>query len=144
MSLSKRLREAALERARKDGQRVDDYVLEPDGVIDLRAIEQEPEPRRPAGLSQALADMRARNDDPTPTRTDKEPILPRGDATIDLTRPDTASVRLPSPDPSASSPTADCPQCGGTGQCDLFDRFSQTEYYSCNDCMHMWRRSRGG
>lgn len=142
MSLSKRLREAALERARRDGQRVDDYVLEPDGVIDLRALEREPEPPRPPALSQALADIRAREDDSDLGRAGEEPSAPRQDPSIDLSRPERPAVELPSLGLPGSRPTAGCPQCGGTGRRDLFDRFSQTEFYSCDSCTHMWQRKR--
>jgi hypothetical protein len=37
-------------------------------------------------------------------------------------------------------PTADCPKCMGLGRRDLFDRFSQVEFYSCDNCMHMWQQ----
>lgn len=37
-------------------------------------------------------------------------------------------------------PTADCPQCAGLGRRDLFDRFSQIEFYSCDHCHHMWQQ----
>ena len=40
-SLSKRLRNAALERARLDGELVDSYVLDADGVIDLRVLDDD-------------------------------------------------------------------------------------------------------
>ena len=38
-------------------------------------------------------------------------------------------------------PVAVCQHCGGFGQRDLFDRFSRTEYFSCDDCGHMWQRT---
>lgn len=37
-------------------------------------------------------------------------------------------------------PTADCPKCMGLAHRDLFDRFSQVEFYSCDNCMHMWQQ----
>ena len=40
----------------------------------------------------------------------------------------------------AGRPVAVCVHCGSFGQRDLFDRFSQTEYYSCDDCGHMWQQ----
>ena len=39
-------------------------------------------------------------------------------------------------------PTANCPKCMGLGHRDLFDRFSQVEFYSCDHCMHMWQQDR--
>ena len=36
--------------------------------------------------------------------------------------------------------TAVCDRCTSIGQRDLFDRFSRTEYFSCDDCGHMWQR----
>jgi|GEM_PF-6264546 hypothetical protein len=36
--------------------------------------------------------------------------------------------------------TAECPKCAALGQRDLFDRFSQVEFFSCNNCMHMWQQ----
>ena len=147
MSLSKRLRDAALERARRDGHQVDDYVLEPDGVIDLRAIRNEPDPPRPSGLSAALANVRARDEE-----TGAPAGRPGPADLIDLTRP-TPPEPITSADPGLDSgtglqaavtppdrPVATCPQCGGNGSCDLFDRFSQTEFYSCDSCMHMWQQ----
>lgn len=40
----------------------------------------------------------------------------------------------------AGRPVAVCNMCGSFGQRDLFDRFSLTEYYSCDDCGHMWQQ----
>jgi len=40
-TLSDALRKAALDRAQDQGKVVDDYILEPDGVIDLRRLEAE-------------------------------------------------------------------------------------------------------
>lgn len=147
MSLSKRLRDAALERARREGHQVDDYVLEPDGVIDLRAIRNEPDPPRPSGLSAALANVRARDD-----QTGAPAGRPDPADLIDLTGPTPQEPIAPAdPEPDSGTglqaavaptarPVATCPQCGGSGSCDLFDRFSQTEFYSCDSCMHMWQQ----
>ena len=48
---------------------------------------------------------------------------------IDLTEPETDEPR----------PKSDCPDCGGIGQRDLFDRVSRISYYSCDDCFTMWQ-----
>ncbi|MEM9464532.1 MAG: hypothetical protein AAGA90_04135 [Actinomycetota bacterium] len=40
----------------------------------------------------------------------------------------------------AGRPVAVCGHCGSFGQRDLLDRFSGTEYYSCDDCGHMWQQ----
>lgn len=37
-------------------------------------------------------------------------------------------------------PVETCPRCGSFGQRDLLDRLSRTEYYSCDDCGHMWHQ----
>lgn len=37
-------------------------------------------------------------------------------------------------------PVAVCGHCGSFGQRDLLDRISHTEYYSCDDCGHMWQQ----
>jgi hypothetical protein len=39
--LARRLRNAAIDRTHRDSERVDDYVLDPDGVIDLRELDRE-------------------------------------------------------------------------------------------------------
>lgn len=178
MSLSERLRAAALERAERSGQHVDGVVLEPTGVIDLREMakdatrdvdktvqlprlvgEGEPTADRPLAETplwrrlrplpgttpEPVVDLRDEPavdlteapavDDPRPiadlpplwepTIVDPEPVEITGDAVIDL---------------ADDVVTAACDHCGGTGQRDLFDRFSRTEYYSCDDCGHMWQQ----
>lgn len=37
-------------------------------------------------------------------------------------------------------PQAECPRCLRMGQRDLFDRFSQIEFYSCDGCHNMWQQ----
>ncbi|MEO0492303.1 MAG: hypothetical protein AAF081_02690 [Actinomycetota bacterium] len=151
MSLSDRLRAAALERARAAGQRVDDVVLEPTGVIDLRKMAREAEravdrtvrlPRLDG--SSAPTDGRdtsvLRRLRPLPGTVPEPTIDLRDQSTIDLTE---------SPLVDAGSEmdeviTAPCGRCGGTAQRDLFERFSRTEYYSCTDCGHMWQQRLDG
>ena len=80
-------------------------------------------------------------------------MVPLADELDDTTPPDTAPSVEPEPtttlaeaiDPEidlreADRPTAECPQCAGQGRRDLFDRFSQVEFYSCDHCMHMWQQ----
>ena len=63
---------------------------------------------------------------------------PSAEVTIDLTATDTASEATD----DEGRPTKPCPQCGATGRRDLFDRFSQVEFYSCDECMNMWQSRR--
>lgn len=189
MSLSDRLRAAALDRAEKTGQTIDGVVLEPTGVIDLREmarsasrdVEQAvdlPEIGEASTVRELYSDDRPltntalwrrlrplptddvtldlTDDEPTvalerdtsterPTPTYEIPFRERPEAVvIDLTEP------APLPPPAVDAPLGDepgrptalCDQCGSFGQRDLFDRFSQTEYYSCDDCGHMWQQRR--
>ncbi len=55
MSLSERLRDAAIERSRRRGYVIDSCVLGPDGVIDLRALDDSGVERPSARLAAALA-----------------------------------------------------------------------------------------
>lgn len=204
--LAWRLRNAAIERTNTDAERVDDYVLDEDGVIDLRALEVE---RDRAGASVAdpapiLATMRGKFGDagevsdlydtserPEPrwrlglrarhTFGDKAPsaaTAPTPEPFADFTPPRQAPTFPPlsrielaplssdatepsppveratetAPTPIAETidpeidlrdedrPTAECPQCAGLGRRDLFDRFSQIEFYSCDHCHHMWQQ----
>ena len=176
MSLSERLRAAALERAEASGQHVDGIVLEPTGVIDLREMVRDadrevdnrvelpklPEPVDERSWERPLAEQSlwrrlrpGRPDDTTPEPVidlrDDEPTLELDaaaepieavlrdlDFDVDLTAP----VETPAPaDPVFDEiVTAACDRCGSTGQRDLFDRFSRTEYFSCDDCGHMWQQ----
>jgi len=47
MTLSEYLQRARLERAEQRGARVDDCVISPDGVLDLRADTAKPTPKMP-------------------------------------------------------------------------------------------------
>ena len=66
-----------------------------------------------------------------------EPIV------IDVTEP-AAIDHMPPVDATLADdvgrPVAVCGHCGSFGQRDLLDRFSRTEYYSCDDCGHMWQQ----
>lgn len=57
------------------------------------------------------------------------PLVVDDDVEIDLTEPETDEPR----------PKSECPDCGGVGQRDLFDRVSRISYYSCDDCFTMWQ-----
>lgn len=181
MSLSERLRLAALERARQSGQKVDDYVLEPTGVIDLREMERqttaavvntvdlpelgnrtEVDDLYGKPLAEARLWKRVRgtmvpvaDDATTDTETDTSADAGTSDidltadtVTIDLTE-DVALVELDQPEgPTADSaldaqPTAPCQRCGATASRDLIDIFNSLEYYSCDDCGHMWQQKKG-
>ena len=175
MSLSERLRQAALERARRSGQKVDDYVLEPTGVIDLREMEREtasavdnsvelppldrdPEVEQLYGkpLSETRLWKRVRGTmvptdgaeavvDEAPAST--APLPPVEAVTIDLTE-DVPLVEIESSadaglDPAlAAQPTLPCQRCGSTAKRDLIDIFNSVEYYSCDDCGHMWQQKK--
>lgn len=190
MTLSERLREAALERAETRGEHVDGFLLEPHGVIDLRVAESEaarasqprPIPQLPEIGSvdkvDALYDERhggrslwrrgtLRNDvvernspiqntAPTLTPEPEEDIAPRSSAArlsdvplqAEIGDPVDLSDRDPI-DPTITGleimrPTGLCPKCNGKAERDLWDRFSQTDYWSCNDCRHMWQLEHGG
>lgn len=180
MSLSERLRAAALERAESSGQHVDGIVLEPTGVIDLREMVRDadrevdhsvelpklPEPVDESTWERPLADQSLwrRLRPVRPEETAPEPAIDlRGDEpTIDLTAPAapieavlheldfdvdfTAPAASPAPADDVRDLTDDvivtavCDRCTSIGQRDLFDRFSRTEYFSCDDCGHMWQR----
>lgn len=210
--LAWRLREAAIDRADARTERVDEIVLEPDGVIDLRELDRERRGASIAAPAAALATIRGRLGDaaevselyadPEPERSrwrlgtrsrhqeTDDPMLPSTHAApetnpaasrvsppisrlemVPLARDETTPAATlddsgprasaperppsePEPDTAAerhspvgetsdqSRPTADCPRCAGLGRRDLFDRFSQVEYYSCDDCNHMWQQDR--
>jgi hypothetical protein len=198
--LARRLRYAALERTRGGSERVDDYVLDADGVIDLRELDRVDGDVSIASPAAALASIRGRLGDaaevselydesePEQRRwtlrrragrtdtTDPRPVartpghadpapepppppIPRL-SMVPPSRP-TAATGSATPDdadsPEGSTatdrageaeidlrgderPTADCPQCGGSAQRDLFDRFSQVDFFSCDVCSHMWQQ----
>ncbi len=56
--------------------------------------------------------------------------------------PGTDPRLVPQAQPEEAVPTAPCDHCGSMGHRDLFDVFSQTEYYSCSNCGHMWQSRR--
>jgi hypothetical protein len=71
-----------------------------------------------------------------PIGADTEPIkADRGEADV---APSTEAVIDLS---EADRPTEDCPRCAGVGRRDLFDRVSGAEYFSCDQCSHMWQRN---
>ncbi|MEZ5165993.1 MAG: hypothetical protein R2695_05695 [Acidimicrobiales bacterium] len=199
--LSARLRDAAIERTGSRSARVDDYVLDDDGVIDLRRLERESGEVSIAAPAAALATIRGRlgdahdvgslYDDSTDERArwpfgrrgrDADPgpaadPAPRPAARPASRPPISRLERIPlstDPTPEASAdepmpesaahaadeiidlgpaaekvdpihedrPEATCPKCAGVGHRDLFDRFSQVEFYSCDVCLHMWQQDR--
>lgn len=180
MSLSERLRAAALERAEASGQHVDGIVLEPTGVIDLREMVRDadrevdhrvelpklPEPVDVQTLERPLAEQPlwrrlrpARQPEvaaaPVIDLRDDEPVIdltapaePIEAVLLDLDFDVDLSAPAEEPAPTAGittslddvAVTAVCDRCGSLGQRDLVDRFSRTEYYSCDDCGHMWQQ----
>jgi hypothetical protein len=218
--LSRRLRDAAIERTATESERVDDFVLDRDGVIDLRELDRDELGASIADPAKALATIRGRlgdahevsglYDESEPPRSrwrlglrarhafggDVESPSDSGPASATavetIERPtvdddddvdDTAATPTPLPPLSRLSlvpladetdasdtdvieatddhtdadtddpvtvidlsdgdrPTATCPKCMGLGHRDLFDRFSQVEFYSCDNCMHMWQQDR--
>lgn len=216
--LAHRLRNAAIARTTTEAERVDDFVLDKDGVLDLRTIERDAFGTSVADPAKALATIRGRLGDahevsdlydesepepprwrlvtrsratpatavlpspeapevrpdpvvaprPTLNRLSKVPLTseraapaPATDVGDDATVADTGvyeartapiddgiDIDLRDTDPrdidprDEDRPTANCPRCMGLGHRDLFDRFSQVEFYSCDNCMHMWQQDR--
>jgi hypothetical protein len=205
--LAHRLRNAAIERTATDAERVDDFVLDKDGVLDLRELERDALGTSVADPAKALATIRGRLGDahevsnlydesePEPSRwafgrrsrhtvvvDDAPSPAPRGSVVPPAPAPPVrqplsrlSMVPLAAEAPTASEepdalvpdtgvypaasgdeptdpeidlrdearPTADCPKCMGLAHRDLFDRFSQVEFYSCDNCMHMWQQDIG-
>ncbi|MEZ5247010.1 MAG: hypothetical protein R2707_18110 [Acidimicrobiales bacterium] len=206
--LAHRLRNAAIERTTTDAERVDDFVLDKDGVLDLREFERDTLGASVADPAKALATIRGQLGDahevsdlydesepepsrwpfgrrsrhtlvaevaptvrqaqvapPEPAPATRRPLsrlsmVPltseaptTSDVPDDATVPDTgvfesASIRNPTGPEidlrDEGRPTATCPKCMGLAHRDLFDRFSQTEFYSCDNCMHMWQQEAAG
>ncbi len=222
--LARRLRDAAIDRTTTDAERVDSFVLDADGVIDLRDLEHDPLGSSVADPAKVLATIRGQLGDahevsdlydqseperprwrlglrarhaygndvpsamPTPTAsttTVASPPAPPIAAPASVAMPEPATLpplsRLSmvpltieeTPTPATDAPTSDvdevsvattasppvaesvdpdidlrsedrpianCPKCMGLGHRDLFDRFSQVEFYSCDNCMHMWQQ----
>lgn len=159
MSLSERLHQAALERARESGHRVDEFVLEPTGVIDLREMERQPAPTvdntvvLPALESDAVIDAlyakplsatrlwkRVRG---TMAPGDLIGAEPHEPAAVE-SRPEAVMIDLteevPLIDIEAPTSTARCQRCGASSQRDLVDLFNRVAYLSCDDCGHMWQQ----
>jgi hypothetical protein len=207
-SLAHRLRNAAIERTTTDAERVDDFVIDKDGVLDLRELERDALGSSVADPARVLATIRGQLGDAhevsnlydeSEPETSRWPFGRRSRTTTDTDLAAVAPpVRVVRPDPApparrplsrlsmvplttetttttrsepedtvipgtgvfeASSiaessapeidlrdegrPTANCPKCMGLGHRDLFDRFSQVEFYSCDNCMHMWQQDVG-
>lgn len=198
--LARRLRDAAIDRAETNAERVDDFVIDNDGVLDLRDLDRDPLGTSIADPARALAAVRGRLGDahevsdlyddeerprprwrlglrarhaygsevpsapreplvePTPPVSNVLPPLSRltlaplaGDDAHDdpLAAPADDDAVTPAAIVAGGSeidlrdddrPTADCPKCMGLGRRDLFDRFSQVEFYSCDSCSHMWQQ----
>ncbi len=169
LSLSRRLRDAALERARHDGELVDSYVLDADGVLDLRTLDDDrviaPATQPAAALARTLgrlgdagevSDLYNEPNVHRPwSRTKSETAPAASPVDADPRTPDSREPTIALSHPAASTsgeatidltdgdrPTKPCPECRSTGHLDLFDRFSQVEFYSCDDCLYMWQITR--
>ena len=209
--LARRLRNAAIDRTTTEAERVDDFVLDADGVIDLRDLDRDRLGTSVADPAKALATIRGQLGDAhevSDLYDESEPERPRwrlglrarhayGEDIPSAVKPQSAPVvatPIPTPEPKTPSlaplsrlsmiplareaetkpvddaatqnvdeapdtavfpagsiepeidlrdesrPTADCPKCMGLGHRDLFDRFSRVEFYSCDNCMHMWQQ----
>ncbi|MEM9518106.1 MAG: hypothetical protein AAGA37_02195 [Actinomycetota bacterium] len=154
MSLSDALRVAALERAQRSGQEIDGVVLEPDGVIDLRAM------ARDAGrdidhhtIKLPILDGCAELDVRRPRVTIGETLTrrarrgPTANITVDLTTAEPVVDMTAAGDPMPRrhpidlfGPGEACGHCGSVGHRDLLDRSTGRQYFSCDDCGHMWHR----
>ena len=168
MSLTERLRLAALERARQSGQMIDNYVLEPTGVIDLREMEMQPvstvdnsvalpalgqHTEVDALYGKSLADTRLWKrvrGTMTANHAEVESVEVDTDSiTIDLTEhvPLIEVEQASAPENESAldaQPTAPCQRCGATAKRDLIDIFHSLEYFSCDDCGHMWQQRLDG
>lgn len=170
MSLSERLRQAALERAQMSGQRVDDYVLEPSGVIDLREFERESAPAvdsavtlppleraadiddlygKPLATSRLWKRVRAGavgNSSP-PATAPATTSAPTGEAVvteaifIDLTE-DVPLFDLDNAPRQTTSVETPCPHCATPTERIRIDLFGATDHFTCADCGHVWQRRR--
>jgi len=196
--LAWRLQTAAIERTRGESERVDDVMLDADGVIDLRALDVErerggasvadPAPilssmRGQFGDAGNVGDLYDETDEPAPKwrlglrarhayggqvpsaeppEPAAEPLSPIAGPLRPLSR--ISVVPLSSEMDEAEDtgvyssgsladaidpeidlrdegrPLSDCPKCAGIGCRDLFDRFSRIEFYSCDNCLHMWQQ----
>lgn len=191
--LAHKLRNAAIDRTTTDAERVDSFVIDEDGVLDLRVLDRDSGRSSIADPARALATIRGQLGDAhevsdlydesepqrslwrrgrTPQASDDQvapKVAPKLDTTVAVpkTLPPLSRLSMvpvegePAPtDHEAqieeeieagpevdlrdeSRPTADCPKCMGLGRRDLFDRFSQVEFYSCDNCLHMWQQDLG-
>ena len=154
MSLSERLRLAAIERAREGGYEINHDVLERAGVIDLRKQGRQLIPnvgpsvqlRLPiigdsAGVGNLFGDK----------LTEPGHIRSGGNATAQITDAgfgevdETTTIDLTGAtlDPMLDAqPTTPCQRCSNVAKRDLIDIFNSTEYYSCDGCGHMWQQKK--
>ncbi|MFT5203829.1 MAG: hypothetical protein ACI9C1_003232 [Candidatus Aldehydirespiratoraceae bacterium] len=206
--LKRRLRHAAVDRTIVDAERVGNFVIDADGVIDLRESDKDPAGASITDPAKALRSLRGRLGDaaevsnlydeselpkprwrlglrarhtfgatgtsvPTTAATTTATIVEESVETprpqlskvpismemapplVDCTTTDDESEPAGEADTGvyeagADEPTiqldniaqtAECPRCAAPGQRDLFDRFNQVEFFSCNNCMHMWQQN---
>ncbi len=154
MSLSEHLRLAALEREREAGYEINNDVLEPADVIDLRKQERQLTPnigpsvqlRLPIiGDSAGVGNLFGNGlTEPGHIRSGDNATAQITDAgfgevdettTIDLT----GATLDPMLDPQ---PTTPCQRCSNVAKRDLIDIFNSIEYYSCDGCCHMLQQKK--
>lgn len=132
MTLSSALRAAALDRAQRSGETVDGIVLEPSGVIDLRELARAASHERDQRVTLPWLNLGPATTEPLVL----EPVV------IDVAKPAKTDHHN---DDAVVSTTNElgraamlCDRCGSFGRRDLIDQRSQTEYYSCATCHHLW------
>lgn len=158
-TLTDQLRLAALARAEQGGRIVDTYVIDDDGVIDLRSlVDRQPVSRASepvplgemAGLFGDAADVgELYSEETEPSRqtwrrraADRLPARPRH------SDHDTEPGNESQPSPEAIIDLTDghdpCPRCGAEASLDLKNPLLGLDFYSCRDCLLMWHVERQG
>ena len=155
-SLARRLKYAALDRTRTESERVDDFVLDADGVIDLRDFDPANGETSIATPASALASIRGQlggaaevsdlyDESESGRPRWRRSLRSRKTARSDAPSRHDVTSRVAETGPEIDltelgRPTAACPQCAGLAHRDLLDRISQVEFYSCDVCAHMWQQ----
>ena len=134
MSLSERLRKAAIERAQQSGAPIDD----PTGVIDLR----ESNPQLPT--SSTVPESILAGGPPSAIQpTGNAVTSPVNEPTPLFTEVARMTASAAPSDPlfhEQNAANAPCLRCGVFVERHMLDVFTGTEYYSCGDCGHMWQQ----
>ena len=93
-------------------------------------------------LRPKLAEVQLADDHTDEPHTDDEDAAEASDAATDDVEAEMAGDTIEALDDNEDRPEAECPECLGVGHQDLYDRFSQMEFYSCDSCNHMWQQPR--